>query len=40
MPIIVELIDRVLRDPENDAVIAAVRAEVNNMMREYPIFAW
>ncbi|MFC2771983.1 MAG: serine hydroxymethyltransferase [Porphyromonas endodontalis] len=40
MPLIVELIDRVLREPENDAVIAAVRAEVNNMMREYPIFAW
>lgn len=40
MPGIVELIDRVLRDPENDKVIAAVRGEVNAMMRQFPIFAW
>jgi glycine hydroxymethyltransferase len=40
MPMIVELIDRVLRNPENEAEIAAVRKEVNAMMENYPIFAW
>lgn len=40
MPLIVELIDRVLLDPESDANIAAVRAEVNAMMKDYPLFAW
>ena len=40
MPLIVDLIDRVLLDPENEANIAAVRKEVNEMMREYPLFAW
>lgn len=40
MPEIVELIDRVLRDPESEQNIAAVRAEVNAMMKEYPLFAW
>ena len=40
MPIIVELIDRVLQNPESEANIATVRAEVNKMMSEYPLFAW
>lgn len=40
MKVIVDLIDRVLCDPENEAVIAAVRAEVNEMMGKYPLFAW
>ena len=40
MPVIVELIDRVLADPENENVIKEVRAEVNRMMKEYPIFAY
>ena len=40
MPVIVELIDRVLSDPENEENIAAVRAEVNRMMAGYPLFAW
>lgn len=40
MPLIVELIDRVLLDPESEANIAAVRAEVNAMMKDYPLFAW
>lgn len=34
------LIDRVLSDPENEANIAAVRKEVNQMMENYPLFAW
>lgn len=40
MGIIVELIDRVLQDAENEQVITSVRAEVNKMMENYPIFAW
>jgi len=37
---IAELIERVLNDPENEAVIAAVRAEVNTIMKDYPLFAY
>jgi glycine hydroxymethyltransferase len=40
MPVIVDLIDRVLNAPEDEAVIAAVRKEVNEMMIKYPLFAW
>mgnify|MGYP002288528661 CR=1 FL=1 len=40
MPKIAELIDRVLSDHENPENIAAVRAEVNEMMASRPIFAW
>lgn len=40
MDYIVELIDRVLQDPENEDNIAAVRKDVNAMMAEYPLFAW
>ncbi len=40
MPIIVDLIDRVLHAPEDEANIAAVRTEVNAMMTKYPLFAW
>ena len=37
---IVELIDTVLHAPEDEKVIAAVRAKVNAMMNEYPMFAY
>ena len=37
---IVELIDRVLQNPESEENIAAVRAEVNAEMVKYPLFAW
>ncbi|MCQ2329682.1 MAG: serine hydroxymethyltransferase [Paludibacteraceae bacterium] len=37
---IVAWIDRVLSDPTNEDVIAAVRKEVNAMMANYPLFAW
>ena len=37
---IAELIERVLDDPENPDVIAAVRTEVNAIMRDYPLFAY
>ena len=40
MEYIVSLIDRILSAPEDEAVIAAVRKEVNEMMANYPIFAW
>ena len=40
MEYIVELIDRVLHDPENEENIAAVRKDVNTMMEQYPLFAW
>lgn len=40
MEYIVSLIDRVLSAPEDEVVIAAVRKEVNEMMANYPIFAW
>lgn len=37
---IVELIDTVLHAPEDEKVIATVRAKVNAMMNEYPMFAY
>ncbi|MGN0231950.1 MAG: serine hydroxymethyltransferase [Muribaculaceae bacterium] len=37
---IVEMIDTVLSNPENDAVIKAVREKVNSIMAEYPMFAY
>ena len=40
MPVIAELIDSVLSAPENEANILAVRAKVNEMMADRPIFAW
>lgn len=40
MPIIVGFIDRVLHAPEDEANIAAVRKEVNALMKDYPLFAW
>ena len=40
MGTIAEMIDTVLRDPESQANIDAVRAKVNAMMSDRPIFAW
>ena len=40
MDYIVGLIDRVLSDPLNEDVIAAVRKEVNALMANYPLYAW
>ena len=40
MPWIVDLIDMVLRDPENEANIAKVREEVNREMTKHQLFAW
>ena len=40
MDVIVDMIDRVLAAPENESVIAKVKAEVNEMMMPRPMFAW
>jgi len=40
MEVIVDLIDDVLSDLENPAVIPAVREKVNAMMQNLPLFAW
>ena len=40
MGTIVELIDTVLSNPESTATIDAVRAKVNSIMKDYPMFAW
>ena len=40
MEVIVSLIDRVLHNPEDEQNIAAVRADVNALMANYPLFAW
>lgn len=40
MPIIVELIDKVLCNVENQEVYDQVRRDVNDMMSKYPLFAW
>lgn len=37
---IVELIDTVLSKPEDGNTIKAVKAEVNKIMSQYPLFAW
>ncbi len=37
---IVDLIDQVLANPESEAVIKAVREEVNKTMKNYPLFAY
>ncbi len=37
---IVEMIDRVLAEPENESVIKSVREKVNETMVKYPIFGW
>jgi glycine hydroxymethyltransferase len=40
MGIIVNLIDEVLSNPEDETVVDAVREKVNEMMSEFPLFAW
>jgi glycine hydroxymethyltransferase len=40
MGLIVEMIDRVLLDADSEQNVSAVRAEVNKMMENFPIFAW
>jgi glycine hydroxymethyltransferase len=40
MGVIVDLIDEVLSNIEDETVIDAVRDKVNEMMSEFPLFAW
>ena len=40
METIADLIDRVLTNADDITVIADVRREVNEMMNDYPMFAW
>jgi len=40
MPLIVELIDEVLKNLDNEAVYSKVRGKVNDIMGKYPLFAW
>jgi len=40
MELIVELIDRVISNINDDAVIEATRKEVNKLMQDLPLFAW
>ena len=40
MVLVASLIERVLNDPCNEDVISAVRAEVNETMKAYPLFAY
>lgn len=40
MIILAELIETVLNDPTNETNIQIVRCKVNEMMKEYPLFAW
>jgi glycine hydroxymethyltransferase len=40
MPIIVDLIDEVISNINDEAVIEAVKVKVNDLMSEFPLFAW
>lgn len=40
MELIADLIDEVLRNPEDDTVIKTVREKVNATMKDYPLFAY
>ena len=40
MPLIVDLIDEVIFDIENENVLNSVKKRVNEMMAEFPMFAW
>ena len=40
IPKIVDLIDEVLMNLDNEEVIANVRKKVNDLMRQFPLFAY
>jgi glycine hydroxymethyltransferase len=40
MPIIVDLIDEVIRNIDSEEILLKVRKQVNEMMGEFPMFAW
>ena len=40
VPVIVDFIDKVISDIENEKVIDDVRKQVNDLMSQFPLFAW
>ena len=40
MHLVADLIDEVLKDPENERVISSVKEKVNATMKNYPLFAY
>lgn len=38
--IIVDLIDTVLNNVDNESILKSVAGEVNNLMKDYPLYAW
>lgn len=40
MPLIVDMIDEVINNIENEDLIAKVKIRVNELMKEFPMFAW
>lgn len=40
MKVIVDMIDRILSNPDDENVITEVKKEVNAMMHQRPMFAW
>jgi glycine hydroxymethyltransferase len=40
MPLIVELMDKVLMNKDNTALIKEVKSEVHQLMKDLPLFAW
>lgn len=40
MKVIVNMIDRILSNPDDENIIAQVKKEVNSMMYTRPMFAW
>ncbi|GET31792.1 serine hydroxymethyltransferase [Prolixibacter bellariivorans] len=40
MPLIVDLIDEVISNIDDEATLDRVRGKVNEMMKDFPIFAW
>ena len=40
MPLVVDMIDEVISDIENPDVVVRIRKKVNEMMAEYPLFAY
>jgi len=40
IPLIVDMIDEVLRNTENEITLNKVKQKVNSLMKSYPLFAW
>jgi glycine hydroxymethyltransferase len=40
MPIIVDFVDQVISDIDNEETITRVRKEINELMAQFPMFAW